>query len=265
MSQKITIIGTGNVAWHLALELERAGHLVNEIYARSEQKGLEISQNLNNPVITESLDFSQSASRLFIIAVSDNAIESIASGITLPADALLVHTSGTMPLSILTLADHDRTGVFYPLQTLSRNRQIQFSEVPLLIEAGDADTLQQLQKIARTISSNVVVLKSEDRMGIHLASVFANNFTNHMIDIAGQVMNRNALDVKLLEPLIRETVEKVFDHNPSAIQTGPAIRGDTDTIDRHLAYLDFNPRYQQLYQLISASISSNKTEKQHED
>ena len=261
MSQKITVIGTGNVAWHLALELERAGHVVNEIYARSEQKALQISEYINHPVITDSLDFSQSTSRMFIIAVSDNAIKTIASEIILPNDALLVHTSGTVPLSILALNGLQRIGVFYPLQTLSKNRRINFSEVPLLIEAGDTDTLLQLENIAQSLSSNVVAVKSEDRVGIHLASVFANNFTNHMIDIAGQVMDNNALDIKLLMPLIRETVEKALDQNPAAAQTGPAIRGDTDTMQRHLAYLDFNPRYQQLYRLISQSISNNKSKK----
>ncbi len=261
MSQKITVIGTGNVAWHLALEFERAGHVVNELYARSAQKALHISRKLNSPVITDNLDFSLSSSRMFIIAVSDNAIEFIVSEIILPNDALLVHTSGTAPLSILAKASLQRTGVFYPLQTLSKERRVNFSEVPLLIEAGDADTLLQVEKIARSLSRNVVEVKSEDRLGIHLASVFANNFTNHMIDIASQVMEDNALDMKLLKPLIAETVEKALDQNPTAAQTGPAIRGDTGTMARHLAYLEFNPRYQQLYRLISQSISDNKAEK----
>ncbi len=249
------------MAWHLAQEFERAGQVVNEIYARSEPKAQRLSQYLDSPVITNSLDFSQSSSYLFIIAVSDNAIKSIASEIILPNEALLVHTSGTVPLSTLASTDLQRIGVFYPLQTLSKNRRVNFSEVPLLIEGSDAETLLQLKNIAQSISSNVVEIKSEDRLGIHLASVFANNFTNHMIDIASQVMESSALDMKLLKPLIRETVEKALDSNPAAAQTGPAIRGDTDTIERHLAYLESSPEYQQLYRLISQSISNNKTEK----
>lgn len=259
MWQEITIIGTGNIAWHLAAEFERAEHVINEVYGRSEANALQFSENLNNPVITENLDFTQSTSSLFIIAVSDKAIESVVSEIVLPEKALLVHTSGTVPMSVLELAGVERIGVFYPLQTFSKHRKVNFSEVPLLIEASDDSTQQQLENIAVSLSPKVTVVNSKDRLGIHLAAVFANNFTNHMIDIAGQVMERNALDLKLLEPLIRETIDKALDQNPSMVQTGPAVRGDTGTMQKHLQYLEFNPAYQELYRLISESINKGRS------
>ena len=259
MSRNITIIGTGNLAWYLAAAFEQAGHVIHEIYGRSETKAIQIGKNLNNPVITDSLDFSRSSSCLFIIAVSDKAIESVASEIILPENALLVHTSGTVPMSALELAGIDHIGVFYPLQTFSKNREINFLEVPLLIEACDETTQKQLENIATSVSSNVTLVNSDDRLGIHLAAVFANNFTNHMIDIAGQVLEKNALDLDLLEPLIRETIEKALDQNPSTAQTGPAIRGDTDTMDMHLAQLGFDPRYQALYRSISESIREGRS------
>lgn len=258
MSVKITIIGTGNVAWHLAPELERTGHVINEIYGRSEEKALQISKNLYNPTLTESLDFSLSTSSLFIIAVSDNAIKSIASEIVLPDEAMVVHTSGSVTLSTLELTALDRIGVFYPLQTFSKERKMKFSEVPILVESNDQSGEEELMAIASSISSNVTVANSEDRLGIHLAAVFANNFTNHMIDIASQLMDNSDLDLELLRPLIRETIEKALDQNPSEAQTGPAIREDTETMQKHLEQLGFNPRYQELYNLISESIREGK-------
>lgn len=258
MSLIITIIGTGNVAWHLAPALERAGHVINEIYGRSENKALLLSEKLSNPAVTESLDFSRSISSLFIVAVSDDAIGSVASEIVLPDRAILVHTSGTVPMSRLQRTDLDHIGVFYPLQTFSRNRDINFSGLPLLIEASDATTQMRLEEIGESLGSEVTMVKSENRLAIHLAAVFANNFTNHMIDIADQVMEDNALDFNLLKPLIRETVEKALAQNPSTTQTGPAARGDADTMQKHLQRLEYNPQLQELYRVISESISKCK-------
>ncbi len=258
ISQKITIIGTGNLAWHLAPALESAGHVINEIYGRSEDKALQITENLYNPAVAESLDFSSSASSLFIIAVSDNAIESVASEIVLPDKALIVHTSGTVPMSILELTALDNTGVFYPLQTFSKDRKVKFSEAPMLIEANNEYAHEILEKIASSISPNVKTVNSEDRLSIHLAAVFANNYTNHMMAIASQVMDNNELDFELLEPLIRETIEKALDQRPSDAQTGPAIREDNETMERHLENLSFNSDFQELYRLISKSIINSK-------
>ena len=153
MAQIITIIGTGNVAWHLAPALERAGHVINEVYGRSENKALLLCERLSNPVVTTSLDFSRSSSSLFIIAVSDNAIESVASDIVLPDQAILVHTSGAVPMSRLQRIDLDHIGVFYPLQTFSRNRDINFSGLPLLIESSDATTQMRLEEIGKSLGT----------------------------------------------------------------------------------------------------------------
>ena len=253
-SDKITIIGTGNVAWHLAPALENAGYVINEIYGRTEDKALQLSENLYNPLVVDSLDFSTSTSSLFIIAVSDNAIESVATEIVLPDEAMVIHTSGTVPMSILNLTALDYIGVFYPLQTFSKERKLSLDKVPFLIEANDEDGLEILKRIASYISSNVKCVNSEERSKIHLAAVFVNNFTNHMLAIAGDLMDRNELDFNLLEPLIRETIDKALDQKPLNSQTGPAIREDQNTMERHLEELSFNSDYQQLYKLISESI-----------
>ncbi|NNE63419.1 MAG: DUF2520 domain-containing protein [Gammaproteobacteria bacterium] len=254
MPHSITIIGTGNVAWHLAPALEQAGHVINEVYGRSEDKALILQERLNNSGLAPSLDFSQSESTLFIIAVSDNAIKKIASEIVLPEQTILVHTSGTAAMSLLQESGIKNIGVFYPLQTISRNRDISFRGLPLLIEASNSSTQDQLEKIGDSLHAETTVTSSKDRKGIHLAAVFANNFTNHMIDIAGQVMREKSLDVNLLTPLIRETVEKALAQSPSSAQTGPAARGDTDTMQNHIQQLEFNPQLQELYRMISKNI-----------
>ncbi|MCP4429391.1 MAG: DUF2520 domain-containing protein [Gammaproteobacteria bacterium] len=259
MSQFITIIGTGNVAWHLAPALEQAGHVINEVYGRSEKKARLLCERLNNPVVATGLDFTESRSTLYIIAVSDNAIESVVSTIVLPEQAILVHTSGTAPMSRLQLTGLNNVGVFYPLQTISQNRDINFSELPLLIEASNVTTRKQLLETGKSLGAEITITTSEHRQDIHLAAVFANNFTNHMIDIAGQVIRQKALDVNLLKPLIRETVEKALAQNPSTAQTGPAVRGDSETMQNHIQQLEFNPRLQKLYRLISESIQYSKT------
>ena len=254
MPHSITIIGTGNVAWHIAPALEQAGHIINEVYGRCEDKALLLHERLDNPLIATSLDFSRSEATLFIIAVSDNAIDTIASGIVLPEKAILVHTSGTVPMTRLQVTGLNNIGVFYPLQTISRNRDISFRGLPLLIEASNPSTQNELVKISKSLGAHTAFASSKDRQGIHLAAVFANNFTNHMIDIAGQVMREKSLDVNLLKPLIRETVEKALAQNPTSAQTGPATRGDTDTMQSHIQQLEFNPQLQELYQLVSTNI-----------
>lgn len=259
MPHSITIIGTGNVAWHLAPSLEKAGHNINAIYGRCEDKALLLRERLNNPLLATSLDFSQSDSTVFIIAVSDNAIDSVASTIILPEQAILVHTSGTASMSSLQVTGLNNIGVFYPLQTISKTREISFCGLPLLIEASNSSTQHQLEKIGDSLHADTTVTSSSDRKGIHLAAVFANNFTNHMIDIAGQIMRQKSLDENLLKPLIRETVEKALAQSPSSAQTGPAARGDTSTMQNHIELLEFNLQLQDLYRLISKNIADGMT------
>ena len=254
MSLSITFIGTGNVAWHLARALEQAGHVIAEVYGRSPDKTAKLCSRLDNAVVATNLDFSRSHSSLFIIAVSDNAIESVVSGIALPEQAILVHTSGTAPMSLLTASGLHNIGVFYPLQTISRNREISFVDLPLLIEASNQATQNSLTELSNSMKAKTTLATSKDRQGIHLAAVFANNFTNHMIDIAGRIMLEKSLDAALLNPLIRETVDKALTQNPTSAQTGPAVRGDTNTMSTHIQQLEFDLGLQEIYRLVSESI-----------
>ncbi|MDA0194099.1 MAG: DUF2520 domain-containing protein [Bacteroidetes bacterium] len=255
---KVTIIGAGNVASHLAPALERAGYIINEVYARRIDEAERISQNLYSANTSDNLDFSGSDSVLFLIAVSDYAIEQIAGEIVLPDQCLIVHTSGSIPMSVLELTASDSIGVLYPLQTFSRNRKISFPEIPILTEANTPEGLAMLEQVGKSLSKRVALVDSEKRLQLHLAAVFVNNFVNHMLTIGDEITSENNLDFSLLEPLIRETVDKAIEIGASDSQTGPAIREDHSTMEMHMELLEENESYQRLYKIISKSIIDSK-------
>jgi len=258
MAMKVTLIGAGNVASHVAPALEGAGHIVNEIYSRS-ASAEQIAKNLYNPMLSESLDFSESDSDLFIICVSDDAIQSISEEIVLPDNCLIVHTSGSIPMDVLELTASNSIGVFYPLQTFSKNRKISFSEVPILIEANSPEGSALLQKLGSSLSKRVEEVDSKKRLQLHLAAVFVNNFVNHLLAVGNEITTQNDLDFGLLEPLLKETVDKALEIGALNSQTGPAIREDATTMERHVELLSENENHERLYRIISQSIIDSKS------
>ena len=258
---KITCIGAGNVAYHLTLALEKVGHSIIEIYSRTKSKALHLSTMMYNAQATDSLDFADSPAELFILAVSDDALEDVCSKIVLPENAIVVHTSGTRPLDdLIRLMDihHDlpvRCGVFYPLMTFTMGKRIEMSEVPFCIEANEKLAENQLVKIAQQMSNTVYLVSSAERQVLHVAAVFACNFTNHLLALAKEIVDSEDLEFDLLKPLIKETIKKAMvSEHPANGQTGPAIRGDQSTINKHLAYLSTNTDLTKVYQTLSNSI-----------
>lgn len=254
MKFKIAIIGAGNVAWHLAPALEEAGHTITEVYARDIKQAEKITNMVYLAEPQNDLDFSESEARLFIIAVSDTGVSEVADGIILPEESLLVHTSGSVPLDILGYSSASYTGIFYPLQTFSKERKMDFSEVPFLLESEDQGTLQKLQKLARSLSSPHYTMRSKDRLALHVAAVFASNFSNHMLRLSEEIMGRQGLDFDMLKPLIIETISKSLELGAKRAQTGPALRGDFQTLDRHFQFLNYNEQIAEIYKMISQDI-----------
>lgn len=254
MKFRIAILGAGNVAWHLAPALEDAGHEITEVYARDIEKAEQITGRLYAADSTDSLDFSDSKAQIFILAVKDSAIPEVADEVILPDGAILVHTSGTMPLDILEYSSATYTGILYPLQSFTKGRKIELDEVPFLLEAGDEETLQKLKKIAKSLSPLVYTVRSKDRKGVHVAAVFASNFTNHMIRIAEEIMRRQGLDFEMLKPLIIETISKSLQIGAKNAQTGPAIREDYETLEDHHQFLSYNESLAEIYKLVSQDI-----------
>ncbi|MEQ9423778.1 MAG: DUF2520 domain-containing protein [Cyclobacteriaceae bacterium] len=255
---RITLIGTGNVASHLAPILEQAGHSIGEVYGRSIEKAEAICNNLYDPRFAETLDFNDSKSDVFIIAVSDNAIESICSDIVLPDEAILVHTSGSVAMEVLELSAAETIGVFYPLQTFTKGRQLNLAEVPLLIESNSDEGMNVLSALGSSLSENVHQAESEIRSKIHVAAVMVNNFTNHILVATQDYAGQQGVEFDLLVPLLKETITKALNIGPINSQTGPATREDYQTIEKHISLLENNEELQKLYKMLTQSIIDYK-------
>ena len=258
----ISFIGAGNLAWHLAPAFENAGHTVNEVYSRHAVNARKLLTQLYDAQLQSDLNFVDSASELFVLAVPDDALADICAQLVLPENAIVVHTSGAKPLELLrrwmdVYSDVPvRTGVFYPLQTFSLGRTlIDFEDVPLCIEASDTLTEEILVDLGQDLSSTVYLIDSTERLTLHVGAVFACNFTNHLLAIAKDLTEAYDLEFDLLKPLINETVSKALaaDH-PANVQTGPARRGDKNTMAAHLELLEDKPTLTTIYEILSDSI-----------
>lgn len=254
MKFKIAVLGAGNVAWHLAPALENAGHEVTEVYARDISKAQKITGRLYSSEAKDDLDFSESEAEIFILAVKDFAIPEVADEVILPEGSILVHTSGNMSLDVLGYSSASYTGIFYPLQSFTIGRKIDFEDVAFLLECEDEESLQKLRKLAKSLSSMNFVVNSKDRKAIHVAAVFASNFSNHMIRISEEIMRRQGLDFDMLKPLIIEQISKTLQIGAKNAQTGPAIREDYETLEDHHNFLNYNESIAEIYRLISQDI-----------
>ena len=251
---KIGLIGTGNVAWHLALAFENAGHSIVHVYNRDMDKAKDFVRDLYNATAGNSEDLRSTDAEIFIMPVSDGAIESLSQEIQLPEDCILAHTSGAIGLSKLGYAHTENTGVFYPLQTFSKGKTVDFKKTPLCIEASNGHTESVLWELAESISATVHLIDSVKRKAIHLAAVFACNFSNHMFTISQELMNELGLDFSLLKPLISETLNKSLEIGPQNGQTGPARRNDLSTLDEQYEALKGDAQVAELYRMISQHI-----------
>jgi len=254
MKFNIAIIGTGNVAWHLSSALENAGHVITEIYGRDLEKAEKIASRLYGTEAQEHLDFTESQANLYVMAVSDQAIGELAEAIILPEESMLLHTSGNMALDILSYSSADYTGILYPLQSFTKGREIGFEEVPFLLETMESKALRILKKLCESLSSPYYVVPSRERRAIHVAAVFASNFTNHLIGISESIIKRQGLEFDMLKPLIVEQVNKTLQLGAKAAQTGPAKREDFDTLENHHDFLHYNAQLAEIYRLISQDI-----------
>jgi predicted short-subunit dehydrogenase-like oxidoreductase (DUF2520 family) len=249
----IAIIGSGNLAWHLAPELENAGHRIVDIFSPNVRNAKALQRRLYNAEINRSLDFSNSKANIYIICVSDRAIEKVAQEIALPENAIIIHTSGSQSISQLGYTASQHLGVFYPLQTFTKNKRITFEDIPILIETENQFTSKILNRLAKSLSKKVVAVSSKDRMAIHVAAVFACNFTNHLFEISDQILRQHGFNFQMLQPLIAETVNKSLELGPAQAQTGPATREDMETLDNHMDFLQ-GSEYQAVYKLITDLI-----------
>lgn len=250
--RRITVIGSGNVAEALALNIAGAwGVELVEVVARNAERGEAIAMAAGCDFVEMGNEVAQAD--LYIIAVSDRAVAEVAEALELSEEAIVVHTAGSVELSAL---GKGRRGVFYPFQTFTAGRAIDLSDVPIFIEGSDEATTAALEAFAEQLSSKVYRADSHRRREIHLSGVWACNFVNALYGVAADVLHeREGLSFEVLQPLILETAHKAAEAvHPAAVQTGPARRGDSEVMARHEAMLTDKPELQEIYRLISEEI-----------
>lgn len=250
----VSFIGSGNLAWHLAPALDNIGFVVKEVYSPNHQRAAELVDRLYQAEVKATLDFSTSDSSLFIISARDSVIADVAKEIILPDDAILVHTSGSVSIEELQYAATTNLGVFYPLQTFTKSKKVEFKSIPIFIESTNEETAATLIHTAKELSNQVHKISSYERKALHVAAVIASNFSNYMLISAKEIMEQNNLDFEWVKPLIAETITKSLQIGPEAAQTGPAKRGDLRILDSHMEFLKDDPARQELYKLISQLI-----------
>jgi predicted short-subunit dehydrogenase-like oxidoreductase (DUF2520 family) len=250
----VIIIGSGNVAQHLIRAFLATDNVdVVQAYARQPQK---LYHLLPQEKVTNDIGALAQAD-VYIISVSDNAIADVST--ILPFnDRLVVHTSGSTGMEALGTAN--RNGVFYPLQTFSATKAVDFKEVPLCIETANIDDMPVLVNLANALSKKVYHISGKQRQALHVAAVFSCNFVNHLYGIGAKVCEDNDIPFDILKPLIIETADKIKTLSPTQAQTGPAVRNDTKTIQRHLDFIK-DDKLKELYTLLTNSIQETHEQK----
>lgn len=247
--RSVSIIGAGNVAFHLTRAFVENTMQVNQIYNRTLEKAEKIGE-ANHVRYTNKISELEK-SDLYVIASSDTAISELSLHIPYD-DVMVVHTSGSIPMEALK-GDYHK-GVFYPLQTFSKNRHLEYEDIPIFVEAENQENAQKLQKLAERISNQVEIIDSEQRAKLHLSAVWACNFVNHMYHIAEKMAKEADMSFDYLRPLIAETASKIQDLSPFDAQTGPAKRNDEIVIKKHLERIE-DSFLNDLYKKISYSIT----------
>jgi len=256
ITQTICLIGAGNVGYHLANTFHESGIIINQIFSRKKTKAKRLAKKVGAEGINDLAQI-HAGSDIYIIAVKDDAIAEVAENLTKVINKktkLVVHTSGATPSTLLKKY-FKQYGVFYPLQSFSQSLQVDFRQIPICIDSNRKANRLVLTKLGQQISDSVQRIDDQERAILHVAGVLVNNFSNHLYAQAAQICESENINFDLLKPLIKETVKKIENDPPSKMQTGPAIRNDLSTIDRHLAYLEKFPDIRHSYRLLSQLIS----------
>lgn len=245
----IVLLGIGNVATHLFHAFQNTEEVeIGQVFGR-DVAALDQFKPYTK-VLNDTSDITDAD--IYVLAVSDSSIPQVSQALR-KKEGLVVHTSGSVPM---TAIQANRKGVFYPLQTFTKGKRIDFSEIPICIEASDKNDLELLKSLGKSISKQVHYITSEQREKLHLSAVLVNNFPNHLYKMAHDICTENNIPFHLLWPLISETGDKIRHLSPEEAQTGPARRNDVETMQRHLEQLK-NPVQKKIYQLVSESIKKS--------
>jgi len=248
-SYKVVIIGGGNVAHHLIRSITSSGNKLIQIYNRTPGN---ISATSSSTNVTGLINSISKDGDIYIICVKDTAIADIAANLRLE-NKLVVHTSGNRSMNLLSNCS-ENYGVFYPIQSFTKNIPINFRKIPIVIEASNNEAQEMLVEFSRTISQQVILMNEIDRQKLNIAGVFVNNFTNYIYSIAYDYLKKENIDFTILQPLIQNTIDKLQLGIPKEMQTGPAMRNDQETIKNHIELLQDHKFLQSIYQQVTDSI-----------
>ena len=255
---KIVLIGAGNLATHLGKALHAAGHDMVQVFSRTMQSAETLASLLDAEPLTDMAQVRDDAD-VYIFSVKDSALEQLISQLCGGEKKVFLHTAGSMPMSVFRgKALH--YGVLYPMQTFSKQREVDFSIIPCFIEANDEFALKQIEGLAGQISHRVYQLSSEDRKYLHLSAVFACNFANHCYAASQELLQQHGIPFDVMLPLIDETAAKVHGMTPKEAQTGPAVRYDENVIGKQIQLLENQPYFQKIYDCMSKSIHKLESE-----
>ncbi len=244
---RVVLLGSGNVAQHLYTAF--LNQKLVEVVQCYNRKGIRLHHDQKQNTITKELQSLKKAD-VYILAVSDDAIGLISEKLPFK-NQLVIHTSGSVPIDVIT--NSNRKGVFYPLQTFSKDKEVDFTSVPFCLEAKEKKDLILLKDLASLLSDKVYEISSQQRNILHVAAVFVNNFTNYLFSTGHRICEEHNIPFEILHPLMLETVKKATEMHPDNAQTGPAVRNDTKTIERHLKILS-NSSQKNLYQTLTQAI-----------
>lgn len=249
---KIILVGAGNVAYHLASALLQAGMDLCQIYSRTLESARLLGRRTGVTYTSEVRDIYPDGD-VYVFCVNDDSLPAVAKTVRVKKDALLLHTSGSLPMEVLKpfAASY---GVMYPVQTFSKRRELDFKEIPLCVEGNTPAVAERVQTLAEALSTSVHKMDSRKRRELHLAAVFVNNFPNYLYSIGNRMMMESGLPFDLLRPLIFETAHKAMQMAPEDAQTGPARRGDERVLGMHKALLKGHKDWLKIYTLLSEDI-----------
>lgn len=247
----ITIIGSGNVASHLAKAFYQSGIIIQGVYSRTYNNAVKLANQVQSKALNNLEEISDN-SDLIILAVPDIAIKDVARQLSVK-QSFVVHVSGSTPIEALK-PFFKNYGVFYPLQTFTKDRPLDYSKIPVCIEANNQENTLKLQNLAINFTEDVRFTNNHERLVIHLSAVYASNFVNYMNVIASDLLQRENISRDILFPLIRETMNKLIKNEPRNVQTGPAVRGDHGTLQKHVEILSTDLENQKIYRVLSEEI-----------
>ena len=250
---KVILIGAGNLATHLGKAIFAAGHDVVQVFSRTMQSATALASEVGAQPVSDISDVRSDAD-LYVVSVKDSAIVELIPVLCKGKETkVFLHTAGSIPMDVFQgMALH--YGVLYPMQTFSKQREVDFSQIPCFIEANDEYALQLIGDVAHQVSSRVYHLASEDRKYLHLSAVFACNFVNHCYALSREILEEHGIPFDVMLPLIDETAAKVHELDPKDAQTGPAVRYDENVLRAQGALLKSNPQMKDIYDRMSMSI-----------